>query len=583
MIFEPLGLLGLLAVPAILAVHLFRQRFPPRPVTALFLFGPRRQVVAAGRRRERILSRTSLWLELAAALALTWWLCDPHWSPRGAAPHLVAVLDDRWRMQAVGTDGRSAAERARAAVLRRIDDLGASARVTLIASGAPPRLLAGPAADAAAARTALAAWRPQAAWHGLDDGLALGASLGGAGAHLMAVSDRDLAGLPEGCGLEAVGEPLATSGLAEVRWQRDTQGDRLAVRVYRHGAQAMARPLAVRRGGAVLAEARPAPPADGEATAVMPLPGNLPEGAEIEIALTGPDPLAIDDGVRLVRPAPRTVRVRIDLPRASADAVRRALAVCPAVDLAAGAADLAIGGSAAPASGCWWVRLAPGAAKPALGPFLARRGHPLMADLDCTGVLWSGGAPAAAAGADVLLAAGATVLAAEERRGRDRVWWLHCDPATSTLDRHPSWPSLWWNAIEARRALLPGLPRSAMPLGQPLSAVLPPGAAEVALVAPDGTQRSLIADADGAVAIAGLDQPGEYRLAIGGTPWAVLRGLPLDPRQGDLAASARLSRPPAPTGASDVERRRGPLAHLLPLVMAALAALAAWVAFRREE
>jgi len=34
----PLGLLALVAIPAIVAIHLFRRRFPIRPVAGLFLW-----------------------------------------------------------------------------------------------------------------------------------------------------------------------------------------------------------------------------------------------------------------------------------------------------------------------------------------------------------------------------------------------------------------------------------------------------------------------------------------------------------------------------------------------------------------
>ena len=52
-------------------------------MTGLFLYGAAVTTVAAGRRRQKLIWRASLWLELAAALALTWWFCDPHWSDRG--------------------------------------------------------------------------------------------------------------------------------------------------------------------------------------------------------------------------------------------------------------------------------------------------------------------------------------------------------------------------------------------------------------------------------------------------------------------------------------------------------------------
>jgi hypothetical protein len=45
----PLGLLALLAIPAIVAIHLFRRRFPVRPVAGLFLWQIGRQTPEAGR------------------------------------------------------------------------------------------------------------------------------------------------------------------------------------------------------------------------------------------------------------------------------------------------------------------------------------------------------------------------------------------------------------------------------------------------------------------------------------------------------------------------------------------------------
>ncbi len=51
MIFAtPLGLLALLAIPAIVAIHLFRRRFPVRPVAGLFLWQMAQQTPEGGGR-----------------------------------------------------------------------------------------------------------------------------------------------------------------------------------------------------------------------------------------------------------------------------------------------------------------------------------------------------------------------------------------------------------------------------------------------------------------------------------------------------------------------------------------------------
>src|SRR3954468_7710786 len=108
LIGAPWGLLGLLAIPVILAIHLFRRRFRPRAVSALFLYAPQARTPTAGRRRTRLMRRASLLAELAAVLAATWYLADPHLDDRRDARHVVAVLDARARLRAVDAAGAPA-------------------------------------------------------------------------------------------------------------------------------------------------------------------------------------------------------------------------------------------------------------------------------------------------------------------------------------------------------------------------------------------------------------------------------------------------------------------------------------------
>ena len=114
MIFaNPLGLLALLALPAIVALHCLRRRFRPRVVSGLFLYGPPPAVVAAGRTPRRLVLTPSLWFELLAALAAAWWLSDPHLADRERAAHLVLVMDSSRALQAVSADGKTAEAQAR--------------------------------------------------------------------------------------------------------------------------------------------------------------------------------------------------------------------------------------------------------------------------------------------------------------------------------------------------------------------------------------------------------------------------------------------------------------------------------------
>src|SRR5918995_5780823 len=162
MFTTPLGLLALLAIPAIVAIHLFRRRFPVRPVAGLFLWQIIRQTPEGGGKIATLPITTSLILECLAALALALILAGARLSSTGVSQHLVVLLDDSASMAAVNASGDSARDRAVRRVLGEIDRLGAEARITLVQSGDRPSVLAGPAAFAAEARGAFEKWKPEA-------------------------------------------------------------------------------------------------------------------------------------------------------------------------------------------------------------------------------------------------------------------------------------------------------------------------------------------------------------------------------------------------------------------------------------
>ena len=64
----PLGLLALLAVPVIVALHRFRNRLPEQRVAGLFLFPGTAVASPGGRKVTRLWQSRSLWLECTAAV-----------------------------------------------------------------------------------------------------------------------------------------------------------------------------------------------------------------------------------------------------------------------------------------------------------------------------------------------------------------------------------------------------------------------------------------------------------------------------------------------------------------------------------
>jgi hypothetical protein len=97
-LLAPLGLLALVALPAVVILHLYRRRLRQRRVAGLFLFRADELTASAGRRRTRLLRSLSLLLELLAALCAALLLSRPSLGLTGQERHVVIVLDDsaRW-------------------------------------------------------------------------------------------------------------------------------------------------------------------------------------------------------------------------------------------------------------------------------------------------------------------------------------------------------------------------------------------------------------------------------------------------------------------------------------------------------
>src|SRR3954471_11213153 len=74
---NPWGLLGLLAIPAILVIHMLREKSRRVRVSTLFLLPPLLPRTPHGRAIHFLQNSIPLWLQLLSALLATWLLADP--------------------------------------------------------------------------------------------------------------------------------------------------------------------------------------------------------------------------------------------------------------------------------------------------------------------------------------------------------------------------------------------------------------------------------------------------------------------------------------------------------------------------
>lgn len=472
---NPLGLFGLLALPAILAIHLFHRRFPPLLVAGLHLWGAEVRVPTAGRKRERLPISRSLILELLAALLLAMVLAQPRVSDSGKVLHLIAVLDDSASMSAVGADGTSSRDRAVAELARRMETAPRGSRTTLILTGRRPVMLAGPAVEWDIVESAIADWKPTLPGHDILPALDMAVQLAENGGDVMFMTDAmpaDDQPFPAEAEVVAVGESLSNVAITAARWTVDsaTLVGHVFLRIRNEGPRPNTVTVEGRSRDTVVFRSKLELSPEEELPLETDVAGGL--GRLVVRVDAANDALAADSVVSLVEPKVRTVRVAVDLPadHSAARPVQRVLSIASDVEISdTAAAHVTIASAAAlPESrrDLWWLGVGPvdssdaavKGARDLLGPYLKEKRDPLLEGVSLGGVIWGGVQPVTISATPVI-SAGSELLLSRLNGTRTTALLLNIDLGRSNLPESPDWPILINNLVEQRRNGLPGLRR----------------------------------------------------------------------------------------------------------------------------
>ncbi len=533
MFLNPLGLLALLGVPAVIALHFFRRRFQPRVVSALFLWESPTSTSLSGRRRERLLTSKSFWAELLLALLLGLAIAGPRACSGLEAQHLVIVLDTSASMGArpgLAPDESTPtfADEATERITTRIEALPSGSRITLVASGARPKILAGPGAFPEEALAELARY-PQlvtAGRHDLEPATSLALQLAGEGAVTLFTDHFEPERYPAQVGIVALGR--ATRNLAITRATRikggeaGAGGERVLVTVANFSqGTALTRVTLSVAGKALSAQGL-----ELEAGARRHFSFDVPADTPALRASLEPDALALDNEALLVSPPTRTLSLGSTLDEqeeralgltSSLPEARRLDRLMALVEDSARATDLESAQlitSAAPSGGprTWCLVLHParGEALDLVGPFLIEKRHPLMNGVSLDGVVWSASQEVELPGVP-LISAGNRPLMTEERDGARSLYHLNLNVARSSLQRSPDWPILLDNLAELRRGELQGAERCNLAMGESFRFrdIRP---AEYSLQLPNGAGPRRLLRARGSLVIEDLDRVGLYTL-----------------------------------------------------------------------
>lgn len=533
---NPWGLLGLLALPAILAIHFFHRRYPPLVIAGAHLWGIETEVQTMGRRWDRLPLSASLLLELLAALLLALLLSQPRLGILGSARHVVVVLDHSASMQAGPPNGPTFRDRALEKLRERMETLPRGSRITIILSGPIPQTLAGPAARWEEAEQRLSDWTPRLPKHQFGPAWDLAARFADQTGDLLFLTDH-LPGkeetIPAAMEILAVGEELRNVAITTAEWTFDEsqESTQVYLRVANFGpTQAAVDVKAQSPESVVFSQTLQIPSGSEE-----PLQFKVPTGRRqltVDVFLPA-DGLSVDNSITLMEPKPRPVKISVELPKGSAaqEAVMEGLSVLPGVELAPPEdADLQIGtADPLPPSerDLWWLGIGPldrseTAKENAIdlqGPYILKRRDPLVRGLELGTLIWGGVQPIAI-DATPLISCDQLPLLVKPEGTLTTGYVLNIDMARSQLAASEDWPIFLSNLVEQRRRNLPGLNRWNFRLNDTVRFRAPESLdpttprPELKLVSENST-RTLIRGPKGFVEVASLDEPALYDLKAG--------------------------------------------------------------------
>lgn len=562
---NPWGLLGLLSLPAIVAIHMFHRRFPPLRIAGSHLWGLETETRAPGRKRERLPVTPSLLLELLAAFVLTMILSRPGIGDLNSVPHLVVVLDNSASMSASVPGELSLRDQALEILDERVAALGRRSVVTLLLTGARPESLSGAPLRWIDARPLLEQWQPHKPQHDFQPTWDIATQLAEDGGHLLFLTNRlppEDAALPRAMEVVSVGRPLPNAAITMARWKREPGEPRQTInlRVHNFSPQAATVTLRGTASGNVVFTEELRIAARSEAPlgrTVSPGLGHL----QIEL-LAAFDCLEIDNRVELVEPRARPLDVAVTLEAGTAEsqAVERVLNAIPETRRAEpDRASLVFAPAAAEYQsrrGLWWFGLGPiddsDAAREAslnlLSPFLLEKRDPLLDGVVMGGILWGGAQPVERDLAP-LISADELPLLGQLFDPLTTAYLMNIDLEYSNLTESPDWPILLNNLASLCRDAQPGLRRWNYRLNEVLRFRAPdssdpqPDAAapvethmdeSIVLQGPD-LQRRLVRDRLGLVEVRDLSATGVYTIVVNDQQWDQFTVNFYDPQQSDLS------------------------------------------------
>ncbi len=316
MFANPLGLLTLLAIPAILAIHFLQRKSITLPVSTLFLLERTQREATSGRRFERLIPSIPLWMQLLAVLLLAWFLSEPRFKKENSVQRVAIVVDGSASMTVFKKE-------AIAALRKKLPELQGSAtamELTLFpTTPGAERLYSGSSADDLLA--ALENFSPDTGIVDPSYALRLARSIVSKDGIVIYLTDTPAETLPYEASIIAVGKPTENVGFTGISFAEKEGAVIFQAIVRNYGISPATRTwaLSASNGSTEPREFSIAP------KAFVTLSAAIPEGAE-NIRLTlSQDAFTLDDTMPIVAPKPKALNLFTATSPAFADLTQKLL------------------------------------------------------------------------------------------------------------------------------------------------------------------------------------------------------------------------------------------------------------------
>lgn len=294
---NPLGLLALIAIPAVIAIHFLQRRAKVIPSSTLFLLEKNQKESSSGRKFDRLMNSIPLWLQLLIVLLITWLLVQPRFVKSNSTQRIAIVLDSSASMSVFSQESKAKLKE----ILPSLQNSAEQAEYWLHESNTSKSILYhGHSLDDLL--TAIDNWKPLDGATDPTHSLRISRSLAGVEGALIYLTDTPKKSIPYNAHLHAIGSYKPNCGFTGVSFE--TQGQQhiwqTLVRNYSNEPQTRTWYLENEKG-----QRTPEKSVTIQPGKLISLKGTIPAGSTKAKLVLSQDAFTLDDTLPLIIPKPK--------------------------------------------------------------------------------------------------------------------------------------------------------------------------------------------------------------------------------------------------------------------------------------